>query len=85
MKKHQNLRSMILPAGEILNQKEKYRRMVMPGKVEICGVNTARLKILSQKEMDMLLRKSKEGDKDAREKLIEGNTHRGEPPQSICG
>ena len=45
----------------------------MPGKVEICGVNTARLKILSQKEMDTLLRQSKAGDKAAREKLIEGN------------
>jgi len=45
----------------------------MPGKVEICGVNTARLKVLSQKEMDTLLRQSKNGDKAAREKLIEGN------------
>jgi len=45
----------------------------MQGKVEICGVNTARLKVLSQVEMDMLLRRAKEGDKDAREKLIEGN------------
>ena len=45
----------------------------MPGKVEICGVNTARLKVLSQKEMEVLLRRSKEGDTEAREKLIEGN------------
>ena len=45
----------------------------MPGKVEICGVNTARLKVLSQKEMDVLLRQSREGDVQAREKLIEGN------------
>ena len=45
----------------------------MQGKVEICGVNTARLKVLSPVEMDMLLRRAKEGDKDAREKLIEGN------------
>ena len=45
----------------------------MPGKVEICGVNTARLKVLSQKEMDQLLRKAHEGDPEAREKLIEGN------------
>ena len=34
----------------------------MQGKVEICGVNTARLKVLSQKEMDGLLRRAKEGD-----------------------
>ena len=45
----------------------------MQGKVEICGVNTARLKVLSQVEMDALLRRAKEGDQDAREKLIEGN------------
>ena len=45
----------------------------MQGKVEICGVNTARLKVLSQKEMDELLRKAKRGDESARERLIEGN------------
>ena len=45
----------------------------MQGKVEICGVNTARLKVLTQTEMDMLLRRAKEGDRVAREKLIEGN------------
>ena len=45
----------------------------MQGKVEICGVNTSKLKVLSQVEMDMLLRRAKEGDEAAREKLIEGN------------
>ena len=45
----------------------------MQGKVEICGVNTARLKTLNQVEMDPLLRRAKEGDKRAREELIEGN------------
>ena len=45
----------------------------MPGKVEICGVNTARLKVLSQKEMESLLIKAKDGDETARETLIEGN------------
>ena len=45
----------------------------MQGKVEICGVNTARLKVLTQTEMDVLLRRAKEGDKRAREMLIEGN------------
>ena len=45
----------------------------MQGKVEICGVNTARLKVLSQVEMDTLLRRAKEGDKRAKEQLIEGN------------
>ena len=45
----------------------------MQGKVEICGVNTARLKTLSQTEMDSLLLRSRQGDEDARQKLIEGN------------
>ena len=45
----------------------------MQGKVEICGVNTSSLRLLSPVEMDMLLRRAKEGDTSAREKLIEGN------------
>ncbi|HIT34316.1 MAG TPA: RNA polymerase sporulation sigma factor SigG [Candidatus Faecousia intestinigallinarum] len=45
----------------------------MQGKVEICGVNTARLKVLGQKEMDALLLRAKAGDEQAREQLIEGN------------
>lgn len=45
----------------------------MQGKVEICGVNTSRLGILSQAEMDRLLRQVRQGDENAREKLIEGN------------
>lgn len=45
----------------------------MQGKVEICGVNTARLKTLTHGEMDTLLRLAKAGDQKAREKLIEGN------------
>ena len=45
----------------------------MQGKVEICGGNTSKLTVLSSVEMDMLLRRAKEGDSVAREKLIEGN------------
>ena len=45
----------------------------MQGKVEICGVNTARLKVLTQAEMNALLLQAKGGDQKAREKLIEGN------------
>ena len=45
----------------------------MQGKVELCGVNTARLKVLSQAEMHALLCRAKEGDEAARDKLIEGN------------
>ena len=45
----------------------------MQGKVEICGINTAKLKTWTHTEMDILLHKAKEGDRAAREKLIEGN------------
>ena len=45
----------------------------MQGKVEISGVNTSRLGLLSAQQMDELLRRSRRGDADAREKLIEGN------------
>ena len=45
----------------------------MQGKVEISGVNTAGLKILTQKEMEELLRRSHQGDRDAVERLVEGN------------
>ena len=45
----------------------------MPGKVEICGVNTARLKTLTPAQMDELLIKAKDGDENARQSLIEGN------------
>ena len=38
----------------------------MQGKVEICGVNTARLKTLSPVEMDTLLHRAREGDEAAR-------------------
>ncbi len=45
----------------------------MQGKVELCGVNTARLKVLSQQRMEELLLLAKAGDEDARQELIEGN------------
>lgn len=45
----------------------------MYNKVEICGVDTARLKILSDDEKRSLLLKSKAGDTAAREELIYGN------------
>ncbi|MDR0382254.1 MAG: RNA polymerase sporulation sigma factor SigG [Oscillospiraceae bacterium] len=45
----------------------------MYGKVEICGVNTAKLKVLPNHEMNALLAKTKEGDLAARETLISGN------------
>ena len=45
----------------------------MQGKVEIAGVNTAKLKVLKSSETMELLRRSKAGDRQAREDLIEGN------------
>ncbi|MBE6662688.1 MAG: RNA polymerase sporulation sigma factor SigG [Ruminococcaceae bacterium] len=42
-------------------------------KVQICGVNTAELKTLSDEEKHELLLKSRAGDTDARQKLIYGN------------
>lgn len=42
-------------------------------KVEICGINTAKLKTLTSEETTDLLRKTKEGDSKARENLIYGN------------
>ncbi len=46
---------------------------VLFNKVEICGVNTATLKVLSESEKMRLLKKMKEGDKKAREELVNGN------------
>ena len=45
----------------------------MQGKVEICGVNTAKLPVLKGDETRQLLEKAQTGDEAAREKLISGN------------
>ena len=45
----------------------------MRGKVEICGINTAKLQTLKSDEVTQLLRQAKNGDTAAREKLIYGN------------
>jgi RNA polymerase sporulation-specific sigma factor len=42
-------------------------------KVEICGINTSTLKILPEKEKQILLKEAKQGNKKAREDLISGN------------
>lgn len=63
-------------------------------KVEICGVNTAKLQTLKNDEMKELLKRSRAGDREAREKLIYGNlrlvlsviqrfTSRGENPDDL--
>lgn len=45
----------------------------MYNKVEICGVNTATLKVLKESEKMNLLKRVKDGDKQAREELVNGN------------
>ena len=45
----------------------------MHGKVEISGINTAKLQVLKNDEMTQLLRRAAQGDALARERLIYGN------------
>lgn len=45
----------------------------MLGKVDICGVNTAKLPTLTNAEMEALFRRCRDGDAAAREALVEGN------------
>lgn len=45
----------------------------MQSKVEICGVNTSKLKTLKQDEMTKLLEQARNGDTEARDRLVEGN------------
>lgn len=66
----------------------------MLNKVEICGVNTSRLPVLSNEEKLILFKKIKSGDKMAREKFVQGNlrlvlsviqkfSNRGENPDDL--
>ena len=63
-------------------------------KVEICGVDTSELPVLRESEKEELLKRSKEGDKNARNQLINGNlrlvlsviqrfSNRGENPDDL--
>lgn len=45
----------------------------MYNKVEICGVNTSKLKVLTDEEKKTLLKRTREGDMEARDDLIYGN------------
>ena len=47
--------------------------IVIYNKVEICGINTAALKVLNESEKEKLLLKIKSGDKKARDELVSGN------------
>ncbi len=64
------------------------------GKVEISGINTSKLKVLTESEKAELLERTKKGDMKAREELINGNlrlvlsviqrfTGRGESPDDL--
>lgn len=57
----------------ILNQFRASEVASVQGKVEICGVNTAKLKVLKSEESLELLRRARAGDMQAREELISGN------------
>ena len=46
---------------------------VYSNKVEICGVNTAKLPVLMEKEKMELIRRCRQGDRQAREELVSGN------------
>ena len=43
------------------------------GKVELCGVDTARLPVLNEQEKAALLKAARAGDKKARQQMIQGN------------
>lgn len=45
----------------------------MINKVEICGVNTSKLKVLKESEKLELLQRAKQGDQEARTELVNGN------------
>ncbi len=58
---------------EILTEKSNAGGKNMQCKVEICGVNTSKLKVLKNEEMMELLRRMRQGDSRAQEELVEGN------------
>lgn len=59
-----------VPLRAIVHKKEETSMMQ---KVEICGVDTSGLPLLTAKENEDLMKKLKAGDKSAREKFIVGN------------
>ena len=58
----------------LFNRKSNRRKRIMSSyKVEICGVNTAKLPVLKEEEKDALFTRIKQGDATARETYIKGN------------
>ena len=60
---------------KVQNSLSKFLRrfLILINKVEICGVNTSKLPMLSNEEKQELLIRIKNGDTEAREKFIQGN------------
>lgn len=56
-----------------MHTRTRWRGTAMQGKVEISGVNTAKLKTLSNEEMMHLIELAQAGDEQAKQKLVEGN------------
>lgn len=63
-------------------------------KVEICGIDTSKIKVLNEKEKIKLIEESQAGNKDSRDKLVNGNlklvlsvikrfSNRGENPDDL--
>ena len=52
------------------------------GKVEISGVNTAKLPVLSREEAKELFLQARAGSQEAREKLIQGNLNQNPPSKT---
>ena len=56
---------------KIVSSKEVF--LLLNNKVEICGVNTSKLPVLSREEKEELFIKIKAGDEEARNTFIHGN------------
>ena len=65
--------SSFLPILFLSAKRKKRDEILSYSKVEITSVNTSKLKVLTEKECNELLRRTKEGDTAARESLINGN------------
>ena len=59
--------------NNVFNIFSKRGIFILINRVETSNVNTSKLQVLTQDETKELFRKMKEGDKEAREKLINGN------------
>ena len=54
-------------------ERKAWSEIMAQGKVEICGVNTAKLPLLKAEEKEALFQRIEAGDKFAREEYIKGN------------